>query len=193
VRNNSYKDKTQSTSPTPGPDSLQSDLLNKIRPREDIQAVLTVIGRREIRHQESSLDLRNTFLRGAKLVAANLSKADLSQVDLKFSNLSDADLSFANFAGANLHRTQLNGTNLSSVVLSGSDLSQADLSKANLQGALLESVVVTDALFWGARLENAILRDVDFSEAIGLTESQLKTALIERNVRLPPGITKKGL
>jgi hypothetical protein len=99
----------------------------------DIQAILTVIGRRTQTFgngESSRLNLRRTKLQEANLIEANLSGADLSGADLSGADLSGADLS-----GADLHEADLHEANLSGADLSGADLSKAYLSGANLQGA----------------------------------------------------------
>jgi hypothetical protein len=94
----------------------------------DIQAIMTVIGRRtrSFGHGEPErLDLHDTNLRGAKLSRANLTgailleaklsraillEADLSEADLFRADLSRAKLSGADLSGANLYQSQLGGT-----------------------------------------------------------------------------------
>ena len=93
-------------------------------PEADIQAILTVIGRRERYpgHRESvRLDLQGTNLR-------------------RSSALSEAHLAGAYFMGANLSNVVLNGANLS-----GADLLEADLSRANLKGADLSNAILAEA------------------------------------------------
>jgi uncharacterized protein YjbI with pentapeptide repeats len=192
VRSNAFRDSSKSTFAAAALDNKQSVSRNQIRLREDIQTALTVIGRRDSRHDEAPVDLRNTYLGGANLVSAELSEADLNKVDLRFSDLTQASLSHANLGNAILHRAKLNGANMSNVVLVGSDLSQANLSEANLQGALLENINVTGAIFWGAKLNGATFRDVDLSQAIGLSTSQLGVVRMERNVILPPEFKKES-
>jgi hypothetical protein len=118
-------------------------------PRPDVQAILTVLGRR--RKDERSLpyykllDLEDTDLRGADLSRANLSGAglwgaNLSGAHLGGANLSGADLSRADLSGANLWDANLWGANLS-----GADLSRADLSRARLIGADLSGADLSRA------------------------------------------------
>ena len=82
----------------------------------DIQAILTVIGRRRVEFERSlhqALDLNHTNLHGANLRGARLSGANVSAAKLCWAKLSLADLSLAN---------------LSLAYVSGADLSGADLS-----------------------------------------------------------------
>ena len=88
--------------------------------RPDVQAAVTVIGRRDKEH-----DIRRIDLTGARLIRADLRAANLSYADLRAADLTGADLT-----GADLHATDLRAADLS-----GADLTGADLSGANLGGA----------------------------------------------------------
>jgi len=66
-------------------------------PRTDIQAILTVLGRRTPRQEwlePVRLDLSETNLWGADLVGANLENVSLSGAPLEGADLSETDLSF---------------------------------------------------------------------------------------------------
>jgi Pentapeptide repeats (8 copies) len=83
--------------------------------RPDVQAGVTVIGRRIIRYDSQLI---------------NLEAAGLYRADLSFAKLTDAWL-----AGAKLTDASLIGADLTNAVLSGADLTQADLTEADLTGA----------------------------------------------------------
>jgi Pentapeptide repeats (8 copies) len=104
--------------------------------RPDVQAAVTVIGRRTIRHDSRQINL----------VAAQLIYADLSGADLSGANLYRADLS-----GADLYRADLGGAVLTGAVLAGAHLAFARLPSANLDGADLGGAVLTGAVLAGAR------------------------------------------
>src|SRR5580700_3705745 len=82
------------------------------KPAIDIQAALTVIGRRKGSEQP---DLAKASIPGANLSGANLRDADLSGADLNSAYLSGANLSFANLIGATLTGANLTSANLSRV------------------------------------------------------------------------------
>src|SRR5260370_42514440 len=84
------------------------------KPAIDIQAALTVIGRRK---GQELPDLAKVNIPGANLSGANLSGADLHSAHLSSAYLSRADLTGANLIGANL-----TGANLSSATLSSAAL-----------------------------------------------------------------------
>src|SRR5215467_4507872 len=80
------------------------------KPAIDIQAALTVIGRRK---GQELPDLAEVNIPGANLSGANLSGANLDSA-----HLNSAYLSGANLSGANLGLADLNGANLTSAKLS---------------------------------------------------------------------------
>ncbi len=147
-------------------------------PRADIQAILTVLGRRNRTYEtkEERLDLHETDLRGgllqrdfsgtdlyqadlsgADLEGANLRGAFLEGANLRGADLSEANLSRADLLGANLSRADLIEAHLSGLDLSGLDLSRANLKGADLSGANLSGAVLHDAYLYGANLNGADL------------------------------------
>ncbi|MGH3696279.1 MAG: pentapeptide repeat-containing protein [Pseudonocardiaceae bacterium] len=71
----------------------------------DVQAILTVIGRRDTMRDRDRLALNNTCLVGYNLSGANLTNTDLTganltNTDLTDANLTEANLSFADFTRA---------------------------------------------------------------------------------------------
>lgn len=79
----------------------------------DVQAVLTVIGRRNLHHEQeqeqnrldlSSVDMRKANLTNAHLERADLTNAHLEEADLMDVHLQGADLRDAHLEGADLQR-----------------------------------------------------------------------------------------
>ena len=106
----------------------------------DVQAALTVIGRRDAQRDVQRIDLKGAGLTRANLGAANLRiadlfRADLSGADLFRADLTGADLTGAHLTGAHLLLACLRGANLSAADLTGADLSGAYLAGADLTGA----------------------------------------------------------
>lgn len=121
------------------------------KPRTDIQAVLTVLGRsrppapRSLR-LDQKFDLRCTDLRGAE------------------------------FWDAHLARTDFWGAHLEGAKLWGACLDDAKLVEAHLEGANLRAVKCRGADFAGACLEEAELQDADLRYATGLSQAQVDSA-----------------
>ncbi|MDM9380622.1 pentapeptide repeat-containing protein [Chlorogloeopsis sp. ULAP01] len=127
---------------------IESNPSSKIR--ADIQAALSVIGRRDATKDPKSqqidlsytdirgVNLHNANLKGVNLYQANLSEANLVDANLQESVLSAANLSGANLSGANLSRAILNAANLRAANLTGANLTEANLFLANLHGTNLD-------------------------------------------------------
>lgn len=80
--------------------------------RPDVQAAVTVIGRRNPRHDRQPV---------------NLDAADLTGADLTGADLTHADLTHADLTGANLTRANLTGKNLTRADFTGADFTGAFL------------------------------------------------------------------
>jgi Pentapeptide repeats (8 copies) len=150
-------------------------------PTSDIQAALTVTGRRDVREDEARLNLAVTQIPKANLSGAKLSDAILSGANLSGANLSGTILSGAILSGAILGGVMLFDANLSGADLSGANLSGAKLSGATLSRAILDRAILSGANLFGATLNGAILSEADLSEAdlsgaTGLTQEQLNQA-----------------
>jgi uncharacterized protein YjbI with pentapeptide repeats len=168
------------------------------RPATDIQAALTVIGRRA--NGPGSVDLRNANIAGASLQEADLSYANLTDANLSHTDLLRADLRGSDLSGADLsgdHWILDRATNLSGANLHGAILFHANLSNALLSGNL-SGVVLAGANLSGVRLASDLnLADADLSFA-DLTGSKLddqSQAILDRacgtKTRLPAGFTLK--
>jgi len=88
------------------------------RLRADIQSILTVLGRRELKYDKVPLDLRYTHLEWADLREAHLEGAvfwgaHLEMAVLDKAYLQGAQLLVANLEGAFLHEAHLEGVDLS--------------------------------------------------------------------------------
>jgi hypothetical protein len=159
----------------------------------DIQAVLTVLGRRRrLREQEGALDLQHTDLRGAdlhelhlervvlraaRLEGANLQAAHLEAADLRGAVLSRADAVDSYFMGADLREAHLECAYLVDAHLEGVDLGGAFLDGAFLGGAFLEGADLGGAHLEGAylykaHLEGATLGGAKVLHAIGLRRDE---------------------
>ncbi|MBU1626120.1 pentapeptide repeat-containing protein [bacterium] len=150
------------------------------RLRADIQAIMTVIGRRNPNYDKGNLNLEKTVLR--------------------FANLKGANFEGANFWGANLQESICIGTNFNGACLANSYLSLSALSGANLKGANLNQAELQSADLFGANLEEADLRMANLSSTNlskanlkganlwstkGITCQQINNSTINENTKLP--------
>jgi uncharacterized protein YjbI with pentapeptide repeats len=149
----------------------------------DIQAVLTVIGRRKnsLNHGESKhlnlqmaflqkgelfgAHLEGAYLKGAYLYGAQLEEVHLEGANLEGACLKEANLNRACIEKANLYRAYLVGAYLNWVNFKGSNLSNANLENANLLEANFEVAVLGDARLAGARFISANLGYASLNDA----------------------------
>jgi hypothetical protein len=172
-------------------------------PATDIQAALTVIGRRAAigtatpnlakahipKADLSGAELSRTNPSAAIPVGANLSRAELSLADLSGALLAGTNLTGAYLVNANLFGAILFGANLSRALLIGTNLSRANLDLANLSGAILVTANLSGAKLNGANLTGAKLPGADLTGAT-VSQAQLDEAC-GIDVKLDPGLTIK--
>jgi Pentapeptide repeats (8 copies) len=144
-----------SREPWPEPDPGGQEQKRSIRP--DVQAAVTVVGRREPARDVQRIDLSRAKLLAAKLLAAELPGADLTAADLTAADLSRANLTRANLSGANLSGANLTVANLDGANLDGADLDGANLTAADLDGANLSGANLSGANLGLANLDDANL------------------------------------
>jgi hypothetical protein len=174
----------------------------------DIQAIMTVISRRERSHEKGQhLDLHAADLHGANLMGAHLENAYLWDANLIGAHLEGAHLEDASLEGAyligaflgdaylidaQLESAHLEGANLIGAHLGGVQLEDAYLRGAfmgaDLAGANLMRAHLAGARLIGAELEGAYLWGTDLTDAIGVTQEQVNSAKGNTTTRLPPGI-----
>jgi hypothetical protein len=139
-------------------------------PRTDIQAILTVLGRRPTglsrERADQRLDLSNTHLQNADLQHANLNNATFWQSNLENAKLWDAKLQSVWFLFANLRDANLGGA----------DLRSADFNAAKLHEASLG----------GADLRDTFLGNADLRNARGLEPNQVKAAKFWKDAYYSP-------
>lgn len=197
----------ESKKPTSGEKEPATNATPEIKPRTDIQAILTVIGRRIPGYDKRSLDLRHTDLRKTDLaqaplettilILANLHLTDLRYSNLKDANLAEVNLEEANLGGANLTQSILDGANLTRANLFGVNLQGAGLPGACLRRAHLERADLTGACLEGAILEGAILKEAKLAganlrDAKRLTKEQIDSAFIDETTKLPDYLKQAG-
>lgn len=184
VRDHSREPWPQPAADQPGTDPPQRET------RADVQACITVIGRRD-RQQ----DRKNIQLSGSDLTGANLESADLAHVELTGANLTRAWLREANlFAAllsgvnltdawlreAKLTDAHLYGANLTAANLTGADLSHTDLGRADFTRANLTHANLTEANLTLAKLINADLDGIDQANFDGVDDRTLPGADLTR-------------
>jgi len=163
--------------------------------RPDVQAALTVVGRRDPDRDIRRIDLTGADLTradftdailfrahvdGATLDGATLFKANLDGATLASATLLKANLTRAHLASATLFKANLTGAALTRADLTGADLTGAALLDAHLDGASLDGADLTVANLdntdlTGATLTGATLTGADLTSAT-LTRADLTGA-----------------
>jgi Pentapeptide repeats (8 copies)/Pentapeptide repeats (9 copies) len=167
----------------------------------DVQAVLTVLGRRQTAPDDPELDLRALDLAGADLADANLAganlrdtdlrHADLTRANLTFSHLEDAKLRFASLGEANLTDTTLYHTDLPQVYFAGAKLSGTIFTDANLADAYFGGGKVADTWFSGANLTGAKFVHINLENA-HLNDANFTGVIATRDTKWPDGFDSQG-
>jgi uncharacterized protein YjbI with pentapeptide repeats len=173
-------------------------------PPTDIQAILTVLGRRHREGERGVVDLRRTVLAGAQLGHAHLANANLMEAHLEGAMLSrahlegaelfkahlgNADLSDARLEGAMLREANLERAWLTTAHLERADIRYAHLEGADLRRAHLEEANLTRAHLDGAHLGDAYLQGADLSDAHLERAILLEAHLEGANLASARGIT----
>jgi hypothetical protein len=118
------------------PSSTPAETIVPSWPTADVQAAVTVIGRRMVSQDVHRLDLTGVTLIGANLTNAHLADARLIDADLAGAQLAGADLAGADLTGADLTNADLTSADLTYTDLTNAGLTGADLTNADLAGAI---------------------------------------------------------
>ena len=152
---------------------------SRLRPPTDVQASLTVLGRRVLAYDnDAPVGLMHTALTGATLTGAHLERSLLSGSNLEGADLFKAHLNAADLEGANLRGAGLLLASLNDTVLWGANLEGARLYGASLEGAALKGANLRNAGLTGANLKDAGLHGAVLSGA-DLTGANLEGAGLE--------------
>lgn len=158
--------------------------------RPDVQAGITVIGRRSVADGEGQINLRGANLSGADLSGADLNganlrwaklpgvfanQANLAQTHLRGADLTKVDFSGATLSGASFTDAKLPDAFMPGARLDGSHFQKADLTRANLVGATLTEALCRGANFAGANLIGAFLGDADLAD-VDMRQANLTNA-----------------
>ena len=150
--------------------------------REDAQAALLAIGRRNSRHIQIEKEkgfrvdlhgsnLRNGDVRQCQLDGADLTWANLTNADLESATLVGADLTYANLSGAKMSRADFRKTvcrlaRISLTKAHNANFAEADLEGTIWYGAELDNASVSFATLRGADLTRATLSGTDISGTV---------------------------
>jgi uncharacterized protein YjbI with pentapeptide repeats len=137
----------------------------KPAPRPDVQAAVSVIGRRDSKRDREPIDLTRADLSGADLTRADLTQVNLYRAILTHADLALANLTSTHFGAADLTGASLRGARYTSTYFGGANLTDADLTDADLAGQFLAGANLTDARLWRADLAGAKLGGANLTGA----------------------------
>lgn len=122
---------------------------------------------------------------GVRLAGRALEGVDLREADVDRANLEGADLYKANGSHASFRDARLNGAVLHRAIALEADFSGVDFTAADLTAADLRGCLFGRARFDGANLLGTRLEGADLSQAIGLTDVQRLSALLDSTTKWP--------
>jgi hypothetical protein len=133
----------------------------------DIQAALTVIGRRMTSRERKPLEinLSETNLVGADLSNGSFSRADFTRTKLRWADLTGVEMRRSTLSAARLDEARLERANLSEANLDGAYCWKAKFADANLTWAHLKGADLREAVLWGVDLSEAFLFEADIHGA----------------------------
>lgn len=160
-------------------DLIRFSKLPPIKPSAIIQAVLSILGSRDIKSENSfQVDLQGTDLRyfsNTKFLhfpRASFLGADLSHVQLTVCNMHKAKLTYANLSHAQLCGSDLSFAEMSYCNLLGTNLLNANLVNATLNGANLKGANLKGVILRGASLNGCFSHPITNNEIMILSEAK---------------------
>jgi len=136
----------------------------RLRTRPEVQAALTVVGRRRVERDVLPIDLTEADLSYAELKGAKLAKVIFNNARLAAATLDEADLSKAEFYRADLSHANLHNANCTGAQMPEANFKGARLHHANFTDAYLPSANFTDAFLHGANFTTATLDRVKWPQ-----------------------------
>ena len=130
------------------------------------------------------VDLAGARLPWARLEGAALKGADLTGVTAFYADFAYANLTWATLDRANLESARLQGASLRGARLEGARLNHANLVAADLTNADLRGARLRFARLHRADLTGALIAGADLTEATGLTQEQLDSAIGDAATKL---------
>jgi hypothetical protein len=145
------------------------------RPATEIQAILTVLGRRRLGHKrerkEQYLELGHCDLRGAFLHVSSMGNASFYLSNLEWTVFQSSHLEGARFGSVHGKWAYFTGAHLQ-----GADFDGANLEEATFNGAHLERASFTRAHLKEASFVGTHLQGTSFVGAVGLDVEQFAKA-----------------
>jgi uncharacterized protein YjbI with pentapeptide repeats len=143
-------------------------------PKEDVQAALTVLGRRPRGRSEGRVNLRGISIRGANLTGSYFARTDFN----------GSDLSNVRADKATLDRTDFSSVDFSRASLRDASIVGAHFTQAKLHSTKFFDANLSESLFIAARLEGTVFAGADISTSHYLSVSVLLNCLLDERTKV---------
>jgi hypothetical protein len=130
------------------------------RPRADIQAALTVLGRRSRRRH--FVEPERLDLRGVDLRHANLERLHFEHATFQFADFRNANLDYIDLEDSDFRMAQMEGVRLRSTHLKGAWFAWTHLEHASFPDVTLRDIHFSNCYLTGANFQNAHLQRISF-------------------------------
>ena len=140
---------------------------------KDIQAIITVLGRRNTEHKSEYHNNKHLDLSNTMLYQANFSNLNLSNFNFSNSILTNCECLKTEFNHAHFENAYFNNSLCICVNFIGASCSSTIFNNTNLSGVNFERAILDKVSF-----ENTILSDINFDTSICLTATSLMKAKI---------------
>lgn len=164
-------------------------------PRIDVQAALTVIGRRSperIQYEIVNglrLNLERANLQDAVLSHGNFSRGLFKRASLDLARIDFAELESTNFWGASMDSATFQYCRLRNACFASSTLSHASIIHSSAQNCLFHKAYLYQTTFFQSNLDGARLFDTNLSQA-AIQYDQLIGTLGDKSTRVPDGMPR---
>lgn len=154
-------------------------------PRTEIQAILTVLGRRKrdcgreydwLWLDLNRSDLRGTIFAGAPLERVRFIGAHMEGARSDYAHLEGAYFDIAHMEGAHFDDAYMEEATFTGAYLEGVSFDHADVKRASFVGANLEQALFIRSDLEGARFTDAHIEGAVFRQVVGLTVEQFRSA-----------------
>ncbi|WP_406473410.1 pentapeptide repeat-containing protein [Streptomyces sp. NBC_01615] len=183
----------RANSKRPMPEEKEKRQQEVDRPRTDIDAAMSALGRRDMHGETRRLLLDDIYLPNANLRALKLPETRFNHANLAGLDATGAstDLRNVDLSEAELTCAKLSWADLSSLKLQGDDRAKrTNLQLATLVGADLRHVRLWGAMMKRANLDYAHLEGADLSDVTDLEASQLARVFVDAKTKLPEDLQK---
>ncbi len=131
-----------------------------------------------------SLRLKGLNLRAAEVSHCVFKDCDVEQLDLYASTVTDTA-----FQGGNLRKANVTGATFKQCDFTDCDLRKTEWVSSTVENCDFSNTCWSEARLRGARFHNCSFKGADLRDAKGLTRQHLEHCELDKNTRLPAGLS----